>query len=649
MAVDGLDAVAQYINAGGNTEGYDLDEFEADIIRLASPDQPKAGPAISEAVLNSRVADVLRVKAHLGLIGDDPRAYVDPAWAARWNNAPEHRQLAKEAAEQAQVLLQNRPVVPAGQKTGTPILPVAKGAVKTVAVIGGNADNPRFGDYTAAEHHRGGNINNHNAVGVLEAVKAALPSADITHVVGVGIQGNVNNDDATLPLAQHGCGADGGSEVIRSHHFTTADGEVGVTGEYYNNPHGDFSGKPMITRVDSALSFHWYHWGPDGGSRTMAWGGEPTMFSAFSARWRGKLTPMASVAGSFNILAKGAYGGQAFGGAKLLVDGKVLIDVWDNTSSATSASFEFKTGIAIDIELWYRKGPGNGNIELQWDLWGAAGAVNGIPNAVAAARSSDLAIVVVGGSSSSSNEGIDRASLGLVGNQLDLVKSVHAACAASGTPMVLVLVGGKPVAEPWIERHVDAVIFSGEAGQAQGTAAVDVIFGAINPSGKLPITFPKGAETLPAYYSAHGGDQSSSWCDFGDASAPLWSFGHGLSFTEFSYSALVIKDRAVPADGTVEVSFTVRNVGQVAGVETAQLYVRDAVASVTTPKLQLKGFKRVFLESGRSAEVSIEIDVADELWLINRAYESVVEPGLFHVHVGGGSDALKLTGNFSVV
>ena len=108
-------------------------------------------------------------------------------------------------------------------------------------------------------------------------------------------------------------------------------------------------------------------------------------------------------------------------------------------------------------------------------------------------------------------------------------------------------------------KSSSAVIFSGEASQAQGT--VDAIFGNINPSGKLPITFPKGAETLPAYHSAHGGDQSSSWCDFGDASVPLWAFGLGLSFPEFSYPSLVINQKSVPVDGTVEIRFTVRNTG----------------------------------------------------------------------------------------
>lgn len=662
VAANHADAVRQYLNAGGNMAGYDVGNYEGLVANLSTSDPSVAPFKLDPKILDARVQDVLRVKAKLGLIGDGPRMYVDESWGARWNNAPEHRQLAYEAAQQAQTLLRNQK----DKVTGKPLLPLDAAAIRTVAVLGGNSDNPRFGDYTGAEHDRGGNVQMTNAVGVLAAIKAALPHADVTHVVGIGIAGPVHPSPIVptsstsspisarkfgggggaaaaadpFPLAEHGCGAGGGSEVIRHHHFRTPSGHAGVQGDYFNNSRGDFSGAPAFTRTDASCSFHWYHSGPQGGSRTFVWGGVPKWPSAFSAKWSGTITADATAAGAFNILANGAYGGKAFGGARLIVEGQTVIDIWDKPAGLSSGLFNFTKGKAVSFELHYRKGPGNGNIELQWSLTPQSGPnpeQRGIDEAVAAAKAADVSVLVVGGSSRSTNEGLDRAELGLIGMQLQLVQQVHAACKAARKKLVLVLVGGKPIAEPWIAANVEAIIYSGEAGQAQGTATVEVILGKLNPAGRLSVSWPKSAAALPIYYSYHSGSRGGNYCDLGDPTA-LWAFGHGLSYTKFAYSDLKISPQKVPMDGVVTVSFSVSNTGERDGSEVAQLYVRDEVSSVITPVKLLKGFQRVFIRKGAKATIAMKLDVRKDLWLVNLQHKKVVEPGTFAVMVGGSSD-----------
>lgn len=300
------------------------------------------------------------------------------------------------------------------------------------------------------------------------------------------------------------------------------------------------------------------------------------------------------------------------------------------------------------MEFWKDEHSGDGNggeLELLWDQLG----VDPVARAVAAVNASDHAVLVVGGSDTTTNEGVDRASIGLPGQQLELVQAVTQAAKAAGAKLALVVVEGKPLAEPWIKDNVDAIIESFLAGQAQGTATADVLLGKYNPAGRLPITFPRDAGQLPNYYSLH--EKHGDYCDM--PSAPLWVFGHGLSYTSFNYSDLKISEVVVPSSGTVHISCVVTNVGHVDGDEVVQLYVRDVHASVTTPQKALKGYERVHIKAGEIATVNFVIDVAEELQLVGRDYKWIVEPGLFDVMVGGSSASvdggqLPLSGSFSV-
>lgn len=263
----------------------------------------------------------------------------------------------------------------------------------------------------------------------------------------------------------------------------------------------------------------------------------------------------------------------------------------------------------------------------------------------------DAVVVVVGGSnndadSTTEGEGFDRAALSLAGNQLDLIKAVNFAAGAKKIPIAVVLVDGKPTAEPYLKSDVPAVIAAFQGGQAQGTGVAAVISGSANPSGKLPVSFPADAAVLPVYYNHKPSASRGGWCDF--ENGVLWAFGHGLSFTSFGYTKLAVP-ATVPADGTLRVTVDVTNTGRVAGTEVAQLYVRDVISSVTTPVKSLKGFERVTLAPGQTKTVSFEVDVADELRILNRAFAWEVEPGAFKVMVGGSSDDTPATGTFEVV
>lgn len=273
---------------------------------------------------------------------------------------------------------------------------------------------------------------------------------------------------------------------------------------------------------------------------------------------------------------------------------------------------------------------------------------------MAAATAADATIVVLGGYQKSSGEGTDRAELSLPGTQqIELVRAVHAATQQAGKKMIVVFVSGKPIAEPWIHDNVDTIVHSWQAGQAQGTALARILFGLVNPSGRAAVSTPVSSATLPAYYSTKSSGGRSGWCDVGGSGSILWAFGHGLSYTNYTYSNLVIANANATADAigktsTVAVSCDVQNTGKVAGTEVVQLYVRDVVASVTTPKLALKAFQRVYLAPGQKRTVQMEIDVAEQLKILNRDWQFVVEPGQFKVWVGKASDNMQLSGDFHV-
>jgi beta-glucosidase len=289
-----------------------------------------------------------------------------------------------------------------------------------------------------------------------------------------------------------------------------------------------------------------------------------------------------------------------------------------------------------------------------------------IAEAVAAARQAQVAVVVLGGSSArdfkteyqstgaatvqagggqavsdmESGEGYDRATLDLLGKQQELLKAV----VATGTPVVVVLIKGRPLNLNWMAAHVPALLDAWYPGQEGGHAVADVLFGDYNPAGRLPISVPKSVGQLPVYYNA----KRPAPHDYVEVdNKPLYAFGHGLSYSKFDYANLRADVTESAGAVQVKVRFTVKNTSSRAGEEVTQLYLRDEVSSVVTPDKQLRKFQRLALQAGEQREVVFDLN-AEDFILLNTSLKWVVEPGAFTALVGASSEDIRLSAPFSV-
>ncbi len=274
----------------------------------------------------------------------------------------------------------------------------------------------------------------------------------------------------------------------------------------------------------------------------------------------------------------------------------------------------------------------------------------GFAAAVELARASDVTVLVMGGRSGltadcTSGELRDRAHLGLPGVQEELARAVL----ETGRPVVLVLVDGRPLAIPDLAERVPALLHAWLPGQEGGPAVAGVLFGDVNPSGRLPVSVPRSSGQVPAYARRKpSGGQSYNYVDYVDLPVrPLFPFGYGLSYTRFEYCDLQVSPAQVPPEGEVTVRARVQNAGERAGDEVVQLYVRDRVASVTRPVKELKGFCRLTLEPGESRVVEFRLPAALTAFY-DREMRYVVEPGQFEVMVGSSAEDLPLRGSFEI-
>ena len=275
-------------------------------------------------------------------------------------------------------------------------------------------------------------------------------------------------------------------------------------------------------------------------------------------------------------------------------------------------------------------------------------STEGLKDAADKAKAADVAIVVVGESREMSGEAGCRSSLDLPGVQERLVRDV----CETGVPVVMVLLNGRPMSISWPAEHVPAIMEAWHPGVQGGNAVADLLFGDFNPSGRLPVTFPRTVGQVPIYYNHKNTGRpatsllyTSKYIDL--PSTPLFPFGHGLSYTRFEYSNLTVSPKRIAPDGKVEISLDVKSVGDREGDEVVQLYLRDLVGSVTRPVKELKGFQRITLKSGEKTTVKFVVS-PEQLAFVNRGMKMVVEPGTFRVMVGSSSEDIKLTGSFEV-
>ncbi len=262
----------------------------------------------------------------------------------------------------------------------------------------------------------------------------------------------------------------------------------------------------------------------------------------------------------------------------------------------------------------------------------------GIAQAVEAARASEVAIVVLGDSRRTVGESMSRTSLDLPGRQLELVQAVY----ATGKPVVVVLLNGRPLSINWVNKFVPAIVEGWFPGAQGGTAIAEVLFGDYNPSGKLTVTFPKTAGQIPFNFPTKPNAQWEG--EKSRVNGALYYFGHGLSYTTFAYSNLKIDARK---QTSIDVSVDVQNTGGRAGTEVVQLYTRDLVSSVTTYEKNLRGFARVTLAPRETKTVTFKLTAAD-LALWNREMKFVVEPGSFRVMIGSSSEDIRVKSDFEI-
>jgi len=261
--------------------------------------------------------------------------------------------------------------------------------------------------------------------------------------------------------------------------------------------------------------------------------------------------------------------------------------------------------------------------------------------AVAAAKRADVAVLFVGTSSTIEAEGLDRTYLGLPPAQQELVKRVFAA----NPRTVMVLLNGGPVAVAWEKENLPAVLDMFIAGEEGGNAVADVLFGNHNPGGRLPYTVYESHEQVPPMDEY---DITKGFTYMYFDGKPVYPFGHGLSYTTFTYSNLSLSSKSINGNGTVTVRVNVRNSGKVAGDEVPQLYVRDVQASVKRPKLELRGFERISLNPGEQRTVTFTLPAEKLSFWDETKHAFVTEPGTFDVLVGSSSEDVKLRGQFEV-
>ena len=491
-------------------------------------------------------------------------------------DSEENRDLALEVAQKSIVLLKNNG-----------ILPLDKNKIKSIAVIGPNAADAQLGIYSGFP-----NV----LVGPLEGIKEKVAS------LGIKI-------DYTI-----GCSIGGGLlRPIEQKYFTKVAGsnKTGMKGEYFNNM--NLSGKPVLTRIDPIVDFSF-------GSNSAA---KEVPEDQFSVRWTGKIIPPDTI---YHI------GTSCDDGARLYLDGKLVIDDWtEHGEKPISAEVKLVPGKEYDIVMEYFDNSLGATARLTWDL-----GQQDFYEAKEVAAKNDVVILVLGISPGISQEELDRTEIELPQVQRDLINEV-----ASVNPhVVFVLVNGGPIALAGTEKKAKAIVEAWYAGEFGGKAIADVLFGDVNPGGKLPETFYASTQQLPPISSYDIINNPRTYMYF--EQPVLFPFGHGLSYTQFEYSDLKLNSSKVKNDGEVELQFTIRNTGKLKGDEVTQVYVHCNEASIKVPVNQLKRFKRITLNPGESEIPTFKIPSSEFSFYSTKTNDLQTEPGKWEIQVGSSSKDIRL-------
>ena len=548
---------------------------------------------VSEETINDKVRRLLWVRFKAGLFkkGTKPDTTILRSSA--------HKQIALEAAEKGIVLLKNE----------NSLLPLNKHKIKTIAVIGPDADSPITGGGGSAM------VTPYYTVSPLKGIKKrAGESIKIYYAPGVPIKGDI------LPLE---------SKYIEPP-IDSKSGH-GLRGEYFNNK--DLEGKPTLSRIDHQISFNWGYNMPDPALQ------ENNDTDQFSIRWTGKILPEKTGLYKINILNND--------GIRLYLNNKLLLDDWrENPIKIRSAPVYLTAGRAYDIIIEYFSEGGISQIKLGWEVPGEST----IDKAVSVAKKADVALVFTGLSNYFESEGYDRDSMELP-NQDKLIQAI---ADANPNTIVVMCTGAPVLMTKWVDK-VPAILQAWYPGQEAGNGIAAVLFGDYNPSGKLPCSCIKKQEDSPTF---NGYKDESLKAPYTEGIfvgyryleknhiEPLFPFGHGLSYTEFKYSNLKIKKTGRKE---FNVYVDIKNTGKVEGTETVELYVRDVKCSVERPEKELKGFSKVVLKPGEKKTVTIHLKKDAFAFYDDNKNQWVVEPGKFDVLVGSSSEDIRVKGSLKIL
>ncbi|UYK74767.1 glycoside hydrolase family 3 C-terminal domain-containing protein [Xanthomonas sacchari] len=565
---------------------------------------------IGEAEIDDAVTRLFAARMRLGMF--------DPPERVRWaripasvNQAPTHDALALQAAQESLVLLKNDGVLPLSR------------TLKRIAVVGPTADDTMalLGNYFGTPAA---------PVTILQGIRDAANGIDVRYARGVDLVEGRDDPSAT-PLIE--------AAYLRP----SADSpERGLRGEYFRTP--DLSGTPALVRTDAQIGFRWDRGSPTDNllARGEAGPGQGIPNDHFSIRWSGQLLP--PVSGRYRIEA------AADDGFRLYVDGKLVLDHWTDSDSmrADGVDLELQAGRAYAVRLEYYDAERDASVRLGWRMPGAKPPFD---EALDAARNADVVVFVGGLTGDVEGEemnvdypgfaGGDRTDLRLPAPQRALLEALH----ATGTPVVMVLTGGSALAVEWAQAHLPAILMSWYPGQRGGTAVGQALFGEVNPAGRLPVTFYRADQALPAFddYAMEG----RTYRYF--RGTPLYPFGHGLSYTRFDYGRLHLDAPRIADDGRLKVQVEVANTGKRAGDEVAQLYVRRLAAAPGDAQQALRGFQRVRLAPGERRTLTFELDAHQALRQYDEARGTYVVPaGSYEVRIGGSSADARVRARFTV-
>jgi beta-glucosidase len=542
--------------------------------------------------LDDKVRRILRTAVRVGAFDKVPV----PPEEEQGANLPEERALIREIAQETIVLLTNNAHPQVGQS-----LPLDSHKLKRIAVIGELAHWPNILGGGSSE------VKTHYIVSPLEGIRNRVgEEVEVVYKPGCFIHKSLPDMDRSL--------------------LSTAAGHEGLDLALYDNL--DFSGQPAYTAVSDVIKFGWF---------------ELTVpvvnQQRFTMRLTGFFTPAESGVHSFGL--------KSIGQSRLKIGEEWVLDNWEVGSGYGEKRhmMEMIAGQPYELTLEFRWEGGTRYraVEVGYlppqeeDLMEAA---------VAAAESADVAIVVAGLTHEWEAEGFDRVNMDLPGSQNELIERI----AAVNPNTIVVLNGGSPLTMPWLDK-VAAVVDQWFNSQECGNALAAVLFGDVNPSGKLPTTFPVRLEDNPAYINypgengqVHYGEGIFVGYRYYDKKqvAPLFPFGHGLSYTTFEYSNLQVSGSQFDLEEGLLLSCDIRNTGSVAGKEIVQLYVHDVESTLVRPQKELKAFTKVALQPGETKTVTFQLD-QEAFWYYNPAVSDwQTEAGEFEILIGASSRDIRL-------